>query len=214
MPGTRTALTSLMRRTRAGGNGQTIIWHGPTGTGKTSALRALAWEWRRWSSAIVVTDPDRLFSADSGYLMELLTATPVRSGSRGHRLLVLEDAGELLSRNARHLVGHGLSRFLNACDGLLGDAAGATTMLVKPNEPVKALHPAIRRPGRCLAQIEFGLFTVRQANAWLAKRCSDRVTQPTSLATLFAVASGTTPLDFSDSSGPTVGFGSDPALGK
>ena len=40
-------------------------------------------------------------------------------------------------------------------------------MCVTPNEPLAQLHPAIVRPGRCLAEIEVGALTRAEAVAWL-----------------------------------------------
>jgi hypothetical protein len=45
---------------------------------------------------------------------------------------------------------------------------GTRTLLITTNEPVKRLHPATRRPGPCLADIEFTALSVAEANAWLA----------------------------------------------
>ena len=186
---TRAGLRSLMRR-RLDGTGQTVIWHGEPGTGKTTALRALAWEWRRWCDFHVVTDPDQLFGSCSNYLLELLSSG--LGGDDRHLALVLEDAGEILAADARRFVGQGLSRFLNVCDGLLGQGE-KLLLLVTTNEPVKRLHPAVSRPGRCAAEIEFAPLSTREANRWL-KECSPaRVTEPTPLADLFALASGSDP---------------------
>ena len=62
--------------------------------------------------------------AGTSYLMDVLTA-----GSRGRagttpdwKLLVLEDAGELLAADAHVRTGQALSRLLNVTDGLVGQA--------------------------------------------------------------------------------------------
>ena len=70
---TAARLEGLTAGFRPDRSGQTMIWHGSPGTGKTHALRALALAWREWCDVHVVTDPDKLFGADAAYLMELLT---------------------------------------------------------------------------------------------------------------------------------------------
>ena len=46
----RQTLAALVRERRFDDEhgGRLILWHGEPGTGKTHALRALAWEWRKW----------------------------------------------------------------------------------------------------------------------------------------------------------------------
>jgi Domain of unknown function (DUF5925) len=43
---TREALDRMAHSFRPGHGGRLLLWTGPPGTGKTYALRALAWEWR------------------------------------------------------------------------------------------------------------------------------------------------------------------------
>lgn len=106
------------------------------------------------------------------------------------RLVVLEDAGELMAASARSEAGQRLSRMLNLTDGLLGQGVRCI-MLVTTNEPLGRLHPAVRRPGRCWASVAFGGLPPAEATAWLAQRGADReVTRPTSLAELYAIAAG------------------------
>jgi hypothetical protein len=198
-------LEPLMSWSSAGRSGRTIIWHGVPGTGKTHALRALAHAWREWSDVQIVTDPDRLFTNDASYLMEVLVVRPPTSPEGRHRLLVLEDAGELLSRDARSFVGQGLSRFLNVCDGLLGQVV-PITLLVTTNEPLRTLHPAVRRPGRCAATVEFAPLSVEKANAWLAQRTDARVVTPTPLCDLYALVEGSGPVERVGPRQP-IGFG-------
>jgi hypothetical protein len=82
-------------RARKPGRGSVLLWHGPPGTGKTHALRALARSWRPWCTLHYVTDPDNLIHG-TDYLMSVATATP-DEGEPAWRLIVLEDAGELMA---------------------------------------------------------------------------------------------------------------------
>jgi hypothetical protein len=113
---------------------------------------------------------------------------PLDEDERDSRLIVLEDAGELMDVSARAEIGQGLSRLLNLTDGLLGQGA-RTILLVTTNEPIARLHPAVRRPGRCWASIDFGRFDPAEAMAWLALEGVDReVRAPVTLAELYAIA--------------------------
>jgi hypothetical protein len=160
----RGPLAKLMRA-RGPASGTVLLWHGAPGGGKTTALRALARAWRDWCSIHYITDPEQ-FLRGSSYLMHVATDDP---DSDRWRLIVLEDAGELMAADARAEVGQGLSRVLNLTDGMLGRGQKCL-LLVTTNEPVKRLHPALRRPGRCWAELDFRPFTPREASAWLARR--------------------------------------------
>lgn len=46
-----------MRDFAPGVGGKLVLWHGEPGTGKTYALRTLAWEWRDWCDFHYVIDP-------------------------------------------------------------------------------------------------------------------------------------------------------------
>jgi hypothetical protein len=151
-------------RGRTPGGGTVLLWHGAPGTGKTHALRALARAWRGWCALHYVTDPDSFLNG-TDYLMSVATASP-DEGEGAWRLIVLEDAGELMGASARADIGQGLSRILNLTDGLLGQGQRCL-LLVTTNEPIGRLHPALRRPGRCWAEVEFAPFTSREAAAWL-----------------------------------------------
>ncbi|GAA3240324.1 hypothetical protein GCM10020256_62260 [Streptomyces thermocoprophilus] len=112
-----------------------------------------------------VLDPERLFS-DVGYLMDIAIGEDDTAGKGRWRLLLLEDCDELIRGEAKHTAGQALSRLLNLTDGLLGQGrnvlVGVTT-----NEDLERLHPAVVRPGRCLARIEVGRLTREEAVAWL-----------------------------------------------
>jgi hypothetical protein len=169
---TQRSLELLFEDPRPGEGGQLILWYGPPGTGKTFALRALAWEWRDWTDFHYVTDPDVLFGSRPGYLFEVALDAPEARGSRDKdrwTVLVLEDMGELLAPDARMQMGQGLSRVLNLVDGILGQGL-RLLMLVTTNEPVERIHPAVARPGRCAAQVEFQELSPREVEAWFAAR--------------------------------------------
>src|SRR4051794_6141771 len=182
----RAALEGLVGA-REPGAGSLILWHGPPGTGKTHAVQALARAWRSWSSVHCVTDPERLLGSPA-YLMDV--ATDPLDDERHHRLVILEDAGELMAASARPGVGRGLSPLPTLPDGLPGQGVRCV-LPVTTNEPLGRMHPAVRRPGRCWASIDFAPFDAHEATAWLALRGIEReLLGPATLAELYALAEG------------------------
>lgn len=170
-----------------------ILWHGAPGSGKTHALRALIREWRPWCDPAFITDPERFVGGSPTYLFQVANFSAGRTPSEARKrskLIILEDAGELMTSEARAIIGQGLSRLLNLTDGLLGQGMNVM-VLITTNEPLSAIHPAVVRPGRCLCEMEFGALPTDQANRWLRDHGSDKtVSEPTLLAQLYAISSG------------------------
>lgn len=138
------------------------LWHGAPGTGKTSAVRALLHAWRGWADGVVVTDPDALLK-DGRYLRRAVLDADGDDGRWS--VFVLEDAEALLRKDTG---GNGMGRLLNLADGLLGQGLRCL-FLITTNEPLGRIHPAVVRPGRCLAQVEFGPLPAAQASALLGR---------------------------------------------
>ena len=140
---TRHALETLVSGFVPEAPGQLLLWTGEPGTGKTHAVRALAWEWREWCRLHYITDPEQLLGQRSRYLLDVLLAEDegVRAAT-AWRLLLMEDTGEMLSADAKERAGQGLSRLLNVVDGLIGQGLRILVMITT-NERVGALHPAV-----------------------------------------------------------------------
>jgi Domain of unknown function (DUF5925)/ATPase family associated with various cellular activities (AAA) len=187
------SLDALMAVDPADLAGRLLLLYGPPGTGKTSALRTLAYQWRRWCRVDCVLDPEALFS-DPSYLMDTTIGTDEADddgdGGPRWRLLVLEDCDELIRAHAKEATGQALSRLLNLTDGLLGQGRHVL-VAITTNEDLARLHPAVVRPGRCLAQVEVGPLSPAEATAWLGT--GDAVRAPTTLAALYARRHGHQP---------------------
>ncbi|MDQ2761287.1 MAG: AAA family ATPase [Actinomycetota bacterium] len=177
-----------------GEGGKLLLWHGEPGTGKSYALRTLAWEWRRWCDFHYVIDPEVLLG-QSSYLVRVLLndssrfSIPRESGPRW-RVLILEDCGELLAADAKAATGQALSRLLNLTDGLIGEGF-KTLVLISTNDPLKQMHPAVTREGREAARVGFDRHSTEETREWLCTHGVDE--QPDggmTLAGLYAVAAG------------------------
>jgi hypothetical protein len=178
------ALDELMAVTPDTLHGQLVLLHGAPGTGKTTALRTLAREWRTWCQADCVLDPEILFS-DPGYLMDVVIGHDTGESAARWRLLLLEDCDDLIREDAERPASQPLSRLLNLTDGMLGQGRQVLVAMTS-NQDLRRLHPAVTRPGRCLAHVEIGPLSPAEAGPLLGHP----VDRPVTLAELHAMRTG------------------------
>lgn len=186
---TQEELERLLYRNFTEEDGKLILWHGVPGTGKTFAIRALMREWKDFASISYIVDPEKFFSENSEYMLEILLGGSATDEK--YTLLVFEDTGELLRVDAKERMQQALSRLLNVVDGLIGQGL-RLLVLITTNEEINTFHPAVIRPGRCLSQMHVDKFSTIEANEWLRRHDSEkRVSEPHALAELYAILHGT-----------------------
>ena len=149
--------------------GRLLLWYGEPGTGKTTAIRSLGHEWAGWADIHFILDPEAFFGSPE-YLMHVVADEdlwdPRAVSTSRWKVLVVEDADELIRADARTDAGASMSRLLNLTDGILGHGL-RVLLLITTNEPMRGLHPAVVRPGRCLADVQFRPFHRGEAEVWL-----------------------------------------------
>ncbi len=91
----------------------------------------------------------------------------------GSMVIVMEDAGELVAKNAKQDIGQGLSRLLNMTDGLLGQGR-KLIILITTNEEQGALNDAITRPGRGIQNLDFRSLNNEEVAEWCNRMGVDR----------------------------------------
>lgn len=166
---TQTAIDELMNLAPEGGidGGKIILLHGQPGLGKSYAIRALSKKFNEWAKSIYITDPEDFFDKPT-YMFNVFLHSDY-SDTGMWNFVIAEDSDEFIRADAKDRTGQGLSRLLNLSDGLIGQGL-KILILLTTNEPLNNLHPAVIRPGRCLADIEFKPFTTDEAKLWLKNR--------------------------------------------
>jgi len=186
-------IAPLMSLSQSPSDGSLVVLSGTPGTGKTYAIRSMIYEMKDYMEFFFVVDPEQFFS-DGSYLMQAIINsssdfdmyTATKKKKKG-KVFVFEDSGELLTVDAKQVVGQGLSRLLNVSDGVLGQGL-ELYFFVSTNEEIGRFHEAVTRNGRLHKSVVFKKHSASEGSSWLGTE----VHEPHSLAELYAIRKGRT----------------------
>lgn len=136
-----------------------VLLHGEMGTGKTSYLRTLMN--MDINKNIIYVPPDMASSLASPDIISFLESECSDS------IIIIEDAENVLQ--TREAGGNqAVSNMLNTSDGILGDIL-KIQFVCTFNSTLQMIDPALRRPGRLIAEYEFKKLTVEKTAALIDK---------------------------------------------
>jgi hypothetical protein len=163
----RDAFDRLRHTTSLPASSRIVVFHGPPGTGKTTAVRSLITQWSSWMTVEDVVDAPSVFSWEDN-LDRIATAPDDNSETSlpagRPKLIIAEDCDGMLKGEA--VLSGPLGQLLGFTDGLTIHRVPSLVVLTT-NLARHELPPALLRPGRCLSMIEFTTFSVADARRWL-----------------------------------------------
>jgi SpoVK/Ycf46/Vps4 family AAA+-type ATPase len=163
----RDAFDRLHHTTSLPASSRIVVFHGPPGTGKTTAVRSLITQWSPWMTVEDVIDAPSVFSWEDN-LDRIATAPDDDNESsppaQRPKLIIAEDCDGMLKGEA--VLSGPLGQLLGFTDGLTIHRVPSLVVLTT-NLGRHELPPALLRPGRCLSMIEFTPFSIPDARRWL-----------------------------------------------
>ena len=150
----------LERRIPAVRSGQLILWHGPPGHRQDIRSPCARMGVAGWCRVHYVTDPETFFGTNPRYMLDLILdeeddETVAAPGARGHRR----------AARGRREAPHRPRPVAAPERRRRADRPGLRILvLVTTNEQVGTLNPAVARPGRCAAVVEFTEFDAERGS--------------------------------------------------
>lgn len=173
-----------------------VLFHGDAGTGKTTYLKHLLHTIT--NKKLIYMPPDLTEHLSSpGFITFMM-------GEAMNSILLIEDAENVL----RHREAGGnqaVSNILNISDGILGDVL-KLQIVCTFNSSLETIDPALRRPGRCIAEYRFEKLAVDRAGNLLANLYGEDVKWSPKEMTLAEIFNYTKPQDATPVVKHKVGF--------